>query len=224
MAITVVQHKSAAGSTSQGVAFTSNVTSGNLIVACVSGGATHTMSTPTDTQSNTYTQAILNNPGATGTPAQCGIYYTKATATGALTVTGSMDSGNVHVHIYEISGADTLEQTGTSSSASNITAATVSTSGATTQANSYVIAFWGANNNAGTWTATGSIISDTESTPAAGTVTSAFSEDAVVSTTGTKTATATISAGDHLTGVIATFYAGTVSTVKQYLGLLGVGS
>lgn len=225
MAITIVQHKSTAASTaSVALAFTSNVTAGNLIVACASLYAGDTLNTPTDSQGNTYTLAVAKNPGTSGTPSQTNIYYAVAGSSGTLTVTATQNATDcLHLHLYEVSGVNTLDKTGSNYQSTPTTAATVSTSAATTQANECVIAFFASNNTSGTWTA-GSGYSNLESTPNSGSGTSAATEDKIVSATGTQTATATLSSSDVITSAIATFYQSGGSTVKQYIALLGVGS
>jgi hypothetical protein len=205
MAHTVVQHKSSFASGSLSLAFNSNVTAGNLIVVCAATYAGSTQNTPTDNQSNTYTLAVNQLPGVTGTPAQAAIYYTFAGSSGSLTVSVSNTGGNSQrVHIYEVSGITALDATGSNFQSSATTSATVSTSGATTQASEYVIAFFAANNTSSAWTATGSFVSDQETTTNPGSYTN-FSEDGTTSSTGIQTATATLGASDLVTSVIATF-------------------
>jgi hypothetical protein len=207
VSISVLQHKSNgfASNTSAALAFTGSVTSGSLIVVCV-GTANGTTVTITDSQSNTYQQAVTKDPGATGTPAACWIFYTLATASNVLTVTSHLSAAHsIRMSIYEVSDVNTLDQTGTNFQSSAVTAATVSTSGATTNANEYVIAFFSQNNIASTSWTTGSGYSDGEIITTSS-ATDGFSEDAIVSSTGIQTATATASSADSITGVIATFY------------------
>jgi hypothetical protein len=227
MAISVLQHKSSGvtSTTSTTLGFTSPVTAGSLLVVCVATAFGTTINAPTDNQSNTYSLAINYDPGATGTPACCSIFYAIAQSSGTVTATITLGTAHsIRVAIYEVSGVDTLDQTGTNLQSSTVNA-TVSTSGATTNANEYVIAFFSQNNVASTsWTA-GSGYSDGEiiTTPSA---TDGFAEDAIVSSTGVQTATATATSADDVTGVIATFYAasGGGTVVKHFLGLLGVGA
>jgi hypothetical protein len=212
-AVTVVQDVSATGrgSTTLAVAFGSNVTQNNLMVVGVSSAYGNTFASPaiTDTLGSSWFLAVAQNPGATGTPSQCNIYYAVVPTTGANTVTvHATGTNNLHLHIYEISGLVTssvLDQTG-SNFQSGATTATVSTAGPTTAANEYVFAYVGRDNGTGTWTA-GPGYGDTRSSPNTASAADAFSEDKIISATGTQTATATSSATDALTSVIATFRA-----------------
>jgi Abnormal spindle-like microcephaly-assoc'd, ASPM-SPD-2-Hydin len=212
-AVTVVQDAIATGrgSTTLAAAFGSNVTQNNLMVVGVSSSSGNTFASPpiTDTLGSSWLLAVAENPGATGTPSQCNIYYAVVPSTGANTVTvHATGTNNLHLHIYEISGLVTssvLDQSG-SNFQSTTTTATVSTAGPTTAANEYVFAYVGRNNGTGTWTA-GTGYGDARSSPNTTSATDAFSEDKIVSATGTQTATATSSATDALTSVIATFKA-----------------
>ncbi|MFI4972169.1 MAG: beta strand repeat-containing protein, partial [Hyphomicrobiales bacterium] len=213
-AIAFVQDAGAtgSGSTTLAVAFASNVTQNNLIVVGVSSSASNSFAaTPiTDTRGSSWSLAVTRNPGTTGTPALAAIYYAVVPSTGPDTVTVHMTgTNNLHLHIYEVSGLVTssvLDKTG-SNYQTGATAATVSTSAATTAANEFVFAYFGKNNGSGTWTA-GTGYGNTKASPNTGSATDAFSEDKIISATGTQTATATASASDGLTSVIATFIAG----------------
>jgi hypothetical protein len=211
--IAVVQHKSATatGGASLALAFTSNVTSGNVIVVAVSTYSGATISSPTDNSSasnNTYALAVSNNPPITGTPSAASIYYAVANATGPLTITAHISAAhNIHLHIYEISGLSStlsavLDQTGASFQTPT-TSGIVSTSGATTVANEYVFAFFATDNSIQTWTKGGSY-TDLETSNRVG-GDSGFSEDLVITSTGKQTATATLTGKDFVTSVIATF-------------------
>jgi hypothetical protein len=222
MAITVVQHKSTKvlTSASTALAFTSNVTAGNLLIAVVASFGTTTQSTPTDSQSNAYTRRAQENPG-TGDEI-VSIYSAVAGSTGANTVTAAISPADtIHLHIYEANSVDTFDQPGTNAQAST-TAGTVSTGSATTNANELVLAAFAQGNAQSTWTfGTGYTAGETT---AATSNDCCFTEYKVVSTTGTQTATATASVSAPISGAIATFYAGSGATIKHYLGLLGVGS
>jgi hypothetical protein len=184
-AVTVVQDTSATGggSTTLSAAFGSNVTQNNLMVVGVSSSAGNTFGSPaiTDTLGSNWFLAVAQNPGTTGTPSQCNIYYAVVPSTGANTVTvHATGTNNLHLHIYEISGLVTssvLDQTG-SNFQSNATAGTVFTSGPTTTANEYVFAYVGRDNGAGTWTA-GTGYGDTRLSPNTGSGTDALSEDRI---------------------------------------------
>jgi hypothetical protein len=212
-AVTVVQDASTTGtgSTTLTAAFGSNVTQNNLLVVGASSYAGNTFASPaiTDTLGSTWSLAVAQNPGTTGTPSLASLYYAVVPSTGADTVTVHMTgTNNLHLHIYEISGLVTssvLDQTGSNYQSSAI-AGTVSTSGPTTTANEFVFTLFARDNGSGTWTM-GTGYGNTQSSPNSGSGTDAFSEDRIISATGTQTATATSSASDALTSVIATFVA-----------------
>ncbi len=222
------------GSTTLAVKFPSNVTKNNLMVVGVSSYAGNAFASPavTDTLGSTWTLAVTKNPGTAGTPSLAGLYYAIVPSTGADTVTVHMTgTNNLHLHIYEVAGLVTssvLDQTGSNFQSSG-TAATVSTSAATTSLNEFVFAYFGRDNGSGTWTV-GNGYGNALATPNTGSATDAFSEDKTVSTKGTQTATATSSASDALTSLIATFVAGTGGTqigttsAAQTLTLTNTGS
>ena len=201
-AVAVVQDAgtTGSGSTTLAKAFASNVTKNNLMVVGVSSYAGNAFASPaiTDTLGSTWSLAVAENPGTTGTPSLASLYYAVVPSTGADTVTVHMTgTNNLHLHIYEISGLVTssvLDQIG-SNFQSGVTAATVSTSGATTTANEFVFAYFGRDNGSGTWTA-GTGYGNALASPNTGSGTDAFSEDKIISATGTQTATATSSATD----------------------------
>jgi hypothetical protein len=187
-----------------------------LIIVGVSSSASNSFASPaiTDTRGSVWSLAVTRNPGTTGTPALASIYYAVVPSTGADTVTVHMSAAhNLHMHIYEVSGllaSSVLDQTG-SNFQTGATAATVSTSAATTTANEFVFAYFARNNGSGTWTA-GAGYGNTKASPNASAGTDAFSEGKIISANGTQTATATSSASDGLTSVIATFKAGAGGT------------
>src|SRR5579864_199649 len=217
-AVTVVQDASSTGtgSTTLSAAFGSNVQQNNLLVVGVSSYAGNAFAPPaiTDTLGSTWSLAVAQNPGTAGTPSLANIYYAVVPSTGPDTVTVHMTgTNNLHLHIYEVSGLVTssvLDQIG-SNFQSGVTAATVSTAGATTTANELVFAYFGRDNGSGTWT-TGTGYGNALASPNTGSATDAFSEDKIISATGIQTATATSSAADALTSVIATFKAGAGGT------------
>ena len=200
------------GSTTLAVKLPSNVTKNNLLIVGVSSFAGNAFATTpiTDTLGATWTQAVLKNPGTTGTPALAALFYAVAPSAGADTVTVHMTgTNNLHLHVYEVSGLLTtavLDQIGSNFQSSG-TAASVVTAGPTTSPNEFVFGYFARDNGSGTWTG-GSGYSNGLATPNTGSGTDAFSEDKTVSALGTQTATATSSASDALTSVIATFKAG----------------
>lgn len=234
--ITMVQDAATTGSGSATLTakFPGNVTKNNLLVVGASSYAGNGFASPaiTDTLGSTWTLAVAKNPGVTGTPAQANIYYAIAPSTGADTITVHMTGTNsLHLHVYEVSGlltSSVLDQIG-SNYQTSATAATVSTAAATTAANEYIFNFVARDNGSGTWTA-GSGYSNGLGTPNTGSSTDAFSEGKVVVATGTQTGTATSSAADALTSVIATFKAGGggiavgTTSAAQNLTLTNTGS
>lgn len=205
--ITVVQHASAStgSNTSLAQAFPSANTAGNLLVVAVSTYAGETINTPTDSLNNTYTQAVTVSQSGNAVAA---IYYAPNCKGGPDTVTAHISAGdNMHLHIYEIAGIATsspLDAAGTSTlnSASSLT---VSTTSATTNANDYVFAYFGDNNSQETFTV-GSGYGDTEQSESTS-GDAGFSEDKIVSSSGTQIATATASGTDSITALIVAFKA-----------------
>jgi hypothetical protein len=197
-----------ADATSVAVAFGSNVTSGHVIIVAVSTYDAQTISTPTDTQGNSFTQLVT---GGTSGAAVAAIYAATAKSTAADTVTCAVNSANnIHCHIYEVSGVTTtVDKTGTSSQAG--TALTVSTSASTANANDYVFAYFADNHSAATYTV-GSGYGDTQASEDTSGGDSGFSEDKVVTATGTQTATATASTTDTFEELIVTLEATAVAT------------
>lgn len=89
--------QSASNNNTASLAFPMNVTTGDLIVICVTGQSTLTTSIA-DSQTNTYTtMASLNNGGG----GQIFMAYTKATASGGLTITET-GMGDPAIFIVEI--------------------------------------------------------------------------------------------------------------------------
>jgi hypothetical protein len=192
-----------ANGTSVAVAFGSNVTSGDVVLVAVSTYDAETISAPTDTQGNSFTQLVT---AGTSGAAVAAIYAATAKSTAADTVTCNISStNNIHCHIYEVSGVTaTVDKTGTSSQAG--TALTVSTSASTSNANDYVFAYFADNHTASTYTV-GSGYGDTQASEDTSGGDSGFSEDKVVTATGTQTATATASTTDTFVNLIVTLEA-----------------
>lgn len=115
----------AASDNSWQVAFTSNVTSSNLLVAVI--GAYHdtaTINTPTDTIGTTYVEAgTLLRATATTADTMLAIYYGIAPSSGAntVTVTFSTSVGDKELKIWEISGVDTTTPLNQTNGASGVT-------------------------------------------------------------------------------------------------------
>jgi hypothetical protein len=197
-----VQHNSgfAKSGTSVAVPFKGNVTSGNVLFVAVSTYAKQTLSAPTDSQGNVYTlAATATNPGNS----VASIYATTAASTGANTVTCHLGaSGNIHCHIYEVTGVTTtVDASGTRLLTGN--ALSVSTTAATTFASDYVLSYFAADNSQPTFTA-GAGYGDAETTNSSSNDT-AFSEDSILAAIGIPTATATASGSDAYAELVVAF-------------------
>ena len=209
-AIATVQHNSASteGGTSQAVAFTSNITSGNVILVAESTYDAETLDMPTDTMGNSFTQLVTAGTSGDSTAA---VYAATAKSSGADTVTCNISaSNNLHCHIYEVQGITTnVDQTGNSTVTS--TAQTVSTTSATTNADDFVFAYFSDNGN-GTHITAGPGMGDAELSDDGGDT--GFSEDKVVVATGVQTATATSGLADADVNVIVALKATGTPTVS----------
>ena len=209
-AIMTVQHNS--GSTETGtslaVAFTSNVTAGNVLLVAESTYDAETLGAPTDTQGNSYTQLVT---AGTSGDSVAAIYAATAKSSGADTVTCNISAtNNIHCHIYEVQGiTTTVDQTGNSTVAS--TSQTVSTSAATTNADDYVFAFFSDNAKGATLTS-GPGYGDTDTSNDGGDT--ALTENKVVIATGVQTATATSNTSDADVNVIVALKATGTPTVS----------
>ncbi|SPF40697.1 Phospholipase C (modular protein) [Candidatus Sulfotelmatobacter kueseliae] len=193
-----VQHNSGFGyGTSVPIAFANNVTSGNLVLVAESAYYTHPLAAPTDSQGNTFTQLVTAN--STGNAAAA-IYVAVAASSGADTVNCNIGTaGNMHCHIYEVSGATAVVDT-TGTVVQTGTALSVSTSAATTNANDYIFAYFSGANSEATFTA-GSGFADTETTDSPSDD-CGFSEDELANTAAIQTATATASTSDTFVNLI----------------------
>jgi len=214
----VVQHTSTTGTgTSLSATFGSPVTKGNLIVAVLwweSNSASLTSLSDSGGNSN-YSAAVAFNPH-NNFP---GIYYDKAQATGSLTVTAlvSAPPSAVQLHIYELSGVDTLDQTGTAFSGGGASL-TVSTNADTLADQELIIAaFTTGITTQQTWTP-GSGYAAGESTFQQSNL---FSEYGVATESGTQEAAASASESGGVTSVygsIATFYLSSSSGGTNFIG------
>src|SRR6185437_10983485 len=149
---TLVQSNSAEGSAVASIVstFTSNVTTGNMIIAFVRlSTLTATTVTVTDTQGNTYVDAVAQNQDTDQHAIH--IFYAKNVTGGADTVTAAFSSGaNNHpwIAIYEYANMDTvapLDKTavGQGSGVTPLTAGTATT----TQGNELLFEGVGVPNN-----------------------------------------------------------------------------
>jgi hypothetical protein len=180
------------------VSFKNSVTAGTLLVAQSTFDG-ETLTTPIDSQGNAFAQLVTgDNPGAT----VAAIYIATARNTGADTVTcgiGAGASDNIHCHIYEVSGTTSVLDAAGSSVLSSASLS-VSTSKATTNANDYVLAYFGDNVSQSTYVA-GPGFGDVAQSESAS-QDSAYSEDKWATSAGVQTATATASALDAFVGLI----------------------
>lgn len=211
---TLVQVKSTFTNASSPVtlAYTTNNTAGNLLIACVGVDAGATISTPTDTR-NTWVLAKTQNGSGGSGDAAC--YYVANCGAGANTVSAAWTGGGTagHLDIYEVSGMLTvspLDQTGSVASSAT---ASVSTAGATSQANEFVVAFFYDSPNNRTLTV-GAGYSNFQLTNNTSGGDCSGGESKIVSTTGTQTATIGGNSTDVLVQIIVTFKATTTATLN----------
>jgi hypothetical protein len=199
----IVQSKSGvATGTTISVTFDNPVTKGNLLIAAI---FTSSQSAGVSDGANTYFIALDSEPAASYL---LEMYKANAGANGSLTLTASLSEGSdtIHLHIFEVAGGyDTQEESGSNYSGANTANGTVSTGGATTQADSFVFAMFVSSFGSGiTWTP-GSGFTAGQTTSGGHVV---FTEGREVTTTGVQTATATANfASGQIAGGIATFYA-----------------
>ena len=126
-------------STTFSIALNNPVTLGNKIVACLYLGTDTTISSVSDSQSNTYTQYVNNSTEA----GQVVVWTATASATGSLTFTVNIAeaiSTNPYVALVEVAGVGSLEASASASSPVSSTA-WVSDTFTTTENNTLVLAF-----------------------------------------------------------------------------------
>lgn len=174
-------------------AFSSNVTTGHLLVVAV-GSQGGTSFTVTDSQGNTYIKAAdANNVNMSG-GYYTAIYYAVVQGSGADTVTAT--SGSVsfrRLAIQEYSGANALDVT----SAQQGVGTTVDTDSATTRHSSELIFGWMVSNSGVTSAGSGFTLRETAG--------SESTMDKIVNSAGSYNATAPTGSSDW-TGLMATFY------------------
>ncbi len=121
-------YSTASGSTLVTTAFSSTVVAGNLIVCAILYDNSKTLSSVTDTGSNTYTQAV-NFPGASkqcDSATNMAIYYTKVTTGGStfkttMTMSGSNTHREISCHEFKNPLVSTqLDNSGTSTSGPDV--------------------------------------------------------------------------------------------------------
>lgn len=194
--------------TSHSVAFSSNVTAGNGLIACffVDGNAsTYNL---TDNNGNTWVEAVTN---ASATLGLTSCWYATNANAGPTTVTVSEVGGiwdYVSISIMEISGMrnnSPLDQTGMGSASGATTSVSMTTTGSVTETAEFVIAYaadWGSD---ASWTQ-GAGYTIKETVHDTGDNSNSLEiKNTVTGLSGAQTATFTKSAGAGWIGVMATF-------------------
>jgi putative Ig domain-containing protein len=197
----VQQNSGTTTGTSIAVAFNNPVSKGNLIIVGIFTPSANPNAIGDGT--NIYNISSDGNPGP---GFNFNVYYAKASANGTPTITVNFASSTVvHLHIFEVSGGyDTAEQFGANYNGTNSLNGTVSTSGSTTHATSFVFAMFADNFGSGvTWTP-GSGYTAGQTTANNNVV---FSEGGEINGAGVQTATASQNFSSVIGSVIATFYA-----------------
>jgi hypothetical protein len=203
----VQQNSGVATGTTIAVAFNNPVAQGNLLIAAIFTPSTNPSSVGDGT--NTYFTGTEQSPSA---GFLFNIYYAKANANGTPTITVNFGSSTtVHLHIFEVAGGyDTFEQAGENYNGTNSLNGTVSTSGSTTHATSFVFAMFADNFGSGvTWTP-GSGYTAGQTTASGHVV---FSEGGEITGAGVQTATASQNFSSVIASVIVTFYSSTGGVV-----------
>jgi hypothetical protein len=185
------QHNSgfASNATTLSVSLTNNVTAGNMILVWVGAGQAGitTVNTPTMTGETLAKVTGASNAGTSGN-GQVACYAENSAAGGQkqVTVTTTGTTGDIHLHIQEITGqsASPQDATGNRESAT----LSVSTSGSTTTATDLIIAFFFDLNTNVTFTATGGSSQIDQGNNGTGGDAS-FSEQKTVSVIGVQTCT-----------------------------------
>lgn len=184
-----------------GLAFTSNVASGNALVAGTLSSA-GVATVPSDTRGNTWLDAVDNGQFLS-------LYYVKVGSSGgADTVTNNPGiTADIDLQIFEVSQQAATPLDATGSQVQNTgTTFTISTSGATAQANELVLAMFSDDTSGAITFTAGSGYALLENTQNGASSQSTGGESKVVSSTGVQTATVTgIVGGNTWEAVIATF-------------------
>ncbi len=210
----VVQSTSAVADnpTNFGLSFSEQVTAGNLLLCAVQANG-KAVTAVTDTAGNNWTLAVGTNSGSAGFFASIWFAVAKANASGLkVSPTIATPQEDVHIHLYEIFGYDSLDQTGGNAVSQTSNPFSISTSGATKRSAEFIIALFNDLENSGeggpaqTWTGQAGN-EGTQTTSDSAYYTSMFTEVFEVTTAGIQTATAssaTYPESDEQ--LIATFY------------------
>ena len=203
--IGLVQSNAAQGSavSSVSVAFSTNNTAGNLIIAFVRMSTTSQTVTLADSAGNTYTQAVAQSQTSDGS--QVRLFYAKNIVGAANTVTATFSASNNHpwLAIYEYRGLSTTSPLDQTASAQNFSSAPSSgATGTTTGANELIFGGFGFPASYSGTQAAGSGFTlaqnDTSTSPAA-------NESKLVTATGSYTATFSLGSSANWSAVVATF-------------------
>jgi RHS repeat-associated protein len=209
--ITLIQHssKDVAQTTSSTLSFTSNNTAGNFIAVCVRAGHSGEVFTISDSNGNTYTQAVfLSETLDTPNGHSLAIFYAKNIAAGANTVTVSDTiSGTLRFAILEYSGVATSSVLDGTASAQGSSISPNSGNATTTASGDLLL---GAISTADPASfVAGSGYSTKESVPVEP-GTKLIAEDWIQTTAGTTSASVTLAASDPWGAVFAAFKAASV--------------
>lgn len=216
MAISFVQGKSSTFGAGVGLAYTSNNTAGNLLV-CVSSLGSATSLSISDTQSNTWVQADFSSTWSNNSTTSA-FFYALNCKGGANTVTVvNQSAAKADLCIGEYSGINTLDQHATPKT--QTTGANPSSNSITTLFANEVIISWFEGNSAETAVSTGFTVRN--SITSGGSNFASFADD-IVSSTGTTTATWTMTSNNAIVGILS-FYQAAAGTVVYAIPLLGAG-
>ncbi len=173
-----------------------------------------TVTSITDSQSNTYTRAIRGTISSLGDVLNAEIWYAKNIIGGAGSVTVNHTIDNCAMFAREYSGFDTLDVTNAANGSS--TTPNTGTSSTTARATELIVVATGDDKGATqTWKFAGAY-GDMVGT--ATTITGLSMEDNIVSVTGAQTGTLTLGAAANWEGLLASFYKSIRPGWKTLLG------
>ncbi len=206
-----VNYKTSTAASSLAVAYSSAQTAGNLnVVAVMWGDTTKAVSSVTDSNGNNYALALGPTKATALTSA---IYYAKNIAGGSNTITVAFNGTAAYpnVNVLEYSGLDTANPLDVS--AASIGTGTTANSGSatTTSANELIV---GAGNPSSVFTSPGSGFSTRVINQFGG-----ISEDKIVTSAGSYSATATLTSGTWVMQMAA-FRAGAQVSPKHSVSII----
>lgn len=225
------QTSNSAAATSIGVAYTSNTTAGNLLVAVVTWGSTDVTPTIADTQLNSWSEAGTHLWDATNTTGQA-MFYVPNNAGGANTVTVSFGSsvdfrgliigeysGIATSSALDTTAANTAGLAGVSGAVDYYT----STTATTTVANVVLIGGIANIDGAGTTVQVGTGFVERQETAAIGALVRLQMQDAVMVNAGGVDSTWTIAAAGNQNSRVMAFKPTGGAAATPTRTLLGVG-